>query len=184
MGVALIAALVTVILAFPVAMVTTRRPGRLSGWVESTMWGAYSSPHHRRCGGRRFRTDLGEALYQTLIYLVIIYGAIFLPQAVGAAQDSLVRASPDLEDASRGLGQAGGDADASNGPTCRPGLVAGAALVFLSVMKELPATLLLRPNGFETLASGSGAPLRKASSPGRPQRAWSSSPFPSCHSSS
>jgi iron(III) transport system permease protein len=31
-------------------------------------------------------------------------------------------------------------------------LVAGAALVFLSVMKELPATLLLRPNGFETLA--------------------------------
>ena len=29
---------------------------------------------------------------------------------------------------------------------------AGAALVFLSVMKELPATLLLRPNGFETLA--------------------------------
>jgi iron(III) transport system permease protein len=37
-------------------------------------------------------------------------------------------------------------------PLAVPGLVAGAALVFLSVMKELPATLLLRPNGFETLA--------------------------------
>ena len=37
-------------------------------------------------------------------------------------------------------------------PLARPGLLAGAALVFLSVMKELPATLLLRPNGFETLA--------------------------------
>ena len=37
-------------------------------------------------------------------------------------------------------------------PLARPGLVAGGALVFLSVMKELPATLLLRPNGFETLA--------------------------------
>jgi iron(III) transport system permease protein len=37
-------------------------------------------------------------------------------------------------------------------PLTRPGILAGAALVFLSVMKELPATLLLRPNGFETLA--------------------------------
>ena len=98
LGVALIAALVTVILAFPVAMVTTPAWAPF-GLVESTMWGAYPPPHHRRCGSRRFRTDLGRPLYQTLIYLVIIYGAIFLPQAVGAAQDSLVRA-PDLEDAS------------------------------------------------------------------------------------
>ena len=37
-------------------------------------------------------------------------------------------------------------------PLAMPGLVAGCALVFLSTMKELPATLLLRPNGFETLA--------------------------------
>jgi iron(III) transport system permease protein len=37
-------------------------------------------------------------------------------------------------------------------PLTRGGAAAGAALVFLSVMKELPATLLLRPNGFETLA--------------------------------
>jgi iron(III) transport system permease protein len=37
-------------------------------------------------------------------------------------------------------------------PLALPGLVAGSALVFLSAMKELPATLLLRPNGFETLA--------------------------------
>lgn len=33
-----------------------------------------------------------------------------------------------------------------------PGLLAGGALVFVSVMKELPATLLLRPAGFDTLA--------------------------------
>ena len=37
-------------------------------------------------------------------------------------------------------------------PITTPGLVAAATLVFISVMKELPATLLLRPNGFETLA--------------------------------
>ena len=116
-----------------------------------------------------FALTWARPLYQTLIYLVIIYGAIFLPQAVGAAQDSLVRASPDLEDASRGLGR---------GPVVTlmrvtvplavPGLVAGAALVFLSVMKELPATLLLRPTVSRRWRSGSGARLRKASSPGRP----------------
>jgi iron(III) transport system permease protein len=37
-------------------------------------------------------------------------------------------------------------------PLAVPGLLAGGALVFMSVMKELPATLLLRPNGFETMA--------------------------------
>jgi len=38
-------------------------------------------------------------------------------------------------------------------PLVRSGLVAGAALVFLSSLKELPATLLLKPIGFETLAT-------------------------------
>ncbi|MFP2910663.1 iron ABC transporter permease, partial [Pyxidicoccus sp. 3LFB2] len=38
-------------------------------------------------------------------------------------------------------------------PLLRPGLLAGAALVFLTAMKELPATLLLAPIGFETLAT-------------------------------
>ncbi len=154
LGVAVIAALLTVILAFPVAMVTTRRPGRLSGWVESAMWGAYSLPHITvGVAAVGFALSWARPLYQTLLYLVIIYGAIFLPQAVGAAQDAMVRASPDLENASRGLGK-GAMATLMRVtlPLAVPGLLAGAALVFLSVMKELPATLLLRPNGFETLA--------------------------------
>ena len=38
-------------------------------------------------------------------------------------------------------------------PLTQPGVLAGAALVFLEVMRELPATLLLAPTGFETLAT-------------------------------
>jgi iron(III) transport system permease protein len=154
LGAALIASLVTVILAFPVAMVVTRRPGRVSGWVESAMWGAYSLPHITvGVAAVGFALARAQPLYQTLVYLVIIYAAIFLPQAVGAVQDSLSRASPDLEYASRGLGK-GAFATLLRVtiPLAVPGIIAGAALVFLSVMKELPATLLLRPNGFETLA--------------------------------
>jgi iron(III) transport system permease protein len=154
LGVALVAAVVTALFAFPVAMVTTRRPGRLSGWIESAVWGTYALPHIT-VGVAAVGFVLGWArpLYQTLIYLVVIYAALFLPQAVGAAQDSLRRASPDLEDASRGLGR-GPVATLVRVtlPLAVPGLLAGGALVFLSVMKELPATLLLRPNGFETLA--------------------------------
>ena len=154
LGVALLAALFTAAAAFPVAMVTTRRPGRLSGWVESVVWGTYSLPHITvGVAAVGFALAWARPLYQTLTYLVIIYVAIFLPQAVGSIQDSLRRASPDLEDASRGLGH-GPMATLIRVtlPLAVPGLLAGGALVFLSVMKELPATLLLRPNGFETLA--------------------------------
>lgn len=154
LGAALIASVLTVILAFPVAMVITRRPGRLSGWVESAMWGAYSLPHITvGVAAVGFALARARPLYQTLVYLVIIYAAIFLPQAVGAVQDSLSRASPDLEYASRGLGKGTiATLFRVTAPLAVPGIVAGGALAFLSVMKELPATLLLRPNGFETLA--------------------------------
>jgi iron(III) transport system permease protein len=154
LGAASIASLVTVLLAFPVAMVITRRPGRMAGWLESAMWGAYSLPHITvGVAAVGFALSWARPLYQTLGYLVLIYAAIFLPQAVGAVQDSLSRASPDLELASRGLGK-GAMATLARVtvPLALPGIVAGGALAFLSVMKELPATLLLRPNGFETLA--------------------------------
>ena len=78
---------------------------------------------------------------------------MFMAQSVSTTQDSLRRASPELEDASRGLGRGPLETLARvTVPLTAPGLAAGAALVFLSVMKELPATLLLRPTGFETLA--------------------------------
>lgn len=153
-GVSVVAALVTVVLAFPVAMVVSRRPGRVSGWIESTMWGTYSLPHITvGVAAVGFALAWARPLYQTLLFLVVMYAAMLLPQAVGAAQDSMRRASPDLEHASRGLGR-GPMATLMRVtlPLAAPGLIAGAALVFLSVMKELPATLLLRPNGFETLA--------------------------------
>ena len=154
LGIAVAAALVTALAAIPVAMVTTRRPGRLSGWVESAVWGTYALPHITvGVAAVGFALQWARPLYQTLIFLLIIYVALFLPQSVGAVQDSLRRASPDLEDASRGLGRGPFSTLLHiTLPLATPGLIAGGALVFLSAMKELPATLLLRPNGFETLA--------------------------------
>jgi iron(III) transport system permease protein len=153
-GISVGAAAVAAVAAFPVAMVTTRRRGRFSGVAESVTWAIYSLPHIAvGVAVVGFALLWARPLYQTAALLLAAYVAMFLAQAVSSTQDSLLRAGPDLEDASRGLGR--GPLKTLmriTVPLARPGLSAGAALVFISVMKELPATLLLRPNGFETLA--------------------------------
>jgi iron(III) transport system permease protein len=93
-------------------------------------------------------------LYQTQAMLALAYVVLFLPQAVGALRASLLQVSPSLEEAARslGCGRRGVWARVTL-PLVRPGLVAGFGLVFLTAMKELPATLLLAPIGFTTLAT-------------------------------
>jgi iron(III) transport system permease protein len=86
--------------------------------------------------------------------LVAAYVVLFLPQAIGALRASLIQVTPSVEEVAQMLG---------SGPIrrfwrvllplTRSGVVAGAALVFLTAMKELPATLLLSPTGFSTLAT-------------------------------
>jgi iron(III) transport system permease protein len=93
-------------------------------------------------------------VYQTLTLLVVAYVIRFLPQALAALENALRGISPSVEEAARSLGR--GEAAVLARvtlPLARSGLGAGAALVFLSAMKELPATLLLRPIGFDTLAT-------------------------------
>jgi iron(III) transport system permease protein len=78
----------------------------------------------------------------------------FLPQAMGAERTSLLQVSPRLEEAARNLGRSSmGAIRTVTAPLARPGIAAGAALVFLTVMKELPITLLLSPTGYRTLAT-------------------------------
>jgi iron(III) transport system permease protein len=95
----------------------------------------------------------GTPLYQTLAMLVAALVVRFLPEAVGAVRAALLRISPRLEEASRGLGRGQAATLASvTLPLARTGILTGAALVMLTAMKELPATLLLSPTGWNTLA--------------------------------
>jgi iron(III) transport system permease protein len=65
----------------------------------------------------------------------------------------LTQLSSSLEEASRTLGRTSFETFTRiTLPLILPGLLAGGSLVFLTSLKELPATLLLRPAGFETLA--------------------------------
>jgi iron(III) transport system permease protein len=93
-------------------------------------------------------------LYQTLALLVFAYVVRFLPQALAATGTAVGAVDPRIEEAARGLGRRPLSVLLRvTLPLARPGVLAGAALVFLSAMKELPATLLLRPIGFDTLAT-------------------------------
>ncbi|MGK2949294.1 MAG: ABC transporter permease, partial [Acidimicrobiales bacterium] len=101
-----------------------------------------------------FGARVAPGIYQTQWLLTLAYVVLFLPQALGAIRSSLLQISPSLEEASRLLGRSPLRTMVSVVlPMARPGLLAGGALVFLTCMKELPATLLLAPTGYPTLAT-------------------------------
>lgn len=93
-------------------------------------------------------------LYQTMALLIAAYVVRYLPLAVGSVRASTERVDNSLIGAARGLGATPAEAFRRVSlPMIAPGIVAATALVFLEVMRELPATLLLRPTGFDTLAT-------------------------------
>lgn len=86
--------------------------------------------------------------------LIYAYTVRFLAITAGSADAGLARVPKSLDDAARTLGRtAGGTLVAVHLPLTRASLAAGALLVFVDCVKELPATLLLRPLNFETFAT-------------------------------
>lgn len=86
--------------------------------------------------------------------LVIAYAIRFMAISAGGVQAGLSRIPPSLEQASRLLGESPTRTLARvHLPLLRPALGASALLIFVDAMKELPATLLLRPMNFDTLAT-------------------------------
>ncbi len=88
------------------------------------------------------------------VVLVVACAIRFLAMPIGSIEAGLARIPPALEQASRLLGEtANGTLRRVHLPLLRPAIAAGALLVFVDAMKELPATLLLRPANFDTLAT-------------------------------
>jgi iron(III) transport system permease protein len=92
------------------------------------------------------------ALYGTVVVLIVAYVVRFLPLTLQAAEASIRQTTENLEEAAHSLG--------SNKlavlrrvtlPLCAPGFIAGWSIFFMTVIRELPATLALRPIGFDTL---------------------------------
>jgi iron(III) transport system permease protein len=101
-----------------------------------------------------FGVSTGLVLSGSLFALTFAYVARFLAVALGGIDAGLDRVSPNLDAASRALGETAlSTLWRVHLPILLPALGAAALLVFVDSMKELPATLLLRPFNFETLAT-------------------------------
>jgi len=86
-----------------------------------------------------------------LIFALTVH---YLPLAIGSISASLLQVPPRFEEAARGMGRGPVEVFGTvTTPLVAGGIAAGSALVFLHALKELPATLLLAPTGFETLAT-------------------------------
>ena len=101
----------------------------------------------------RFGISTGLLLSGTIAALVFAYLMRFLGVALSAVESGLTRVKPSLFAAARVLGRSPGQAVREvELPLARGALITAAVLVFVDTMKELPATLIVRPFDFDTLA--------------------------------
>jgi len=153
--VSVLAAVAAVLAALPVAYFSARSSSRVGRLFERATYVGYAMPGVvLGLALVYFGSNYAPVVYQALPLLVFAYVVRFMPQAVGATRSSLLQVDPKLTEAARTLNETTiGAFRRITLPLIAPGVVAGAALVFLTTMKELPATLLLHPTGFKTLVT-------------------------------
>ena len=155
LGLALVGALVTTVLAVPMAWLSIRAPGRLQRVLESCNYMAGSLPGIVVALALVTVTvRVALPIYQTVVTVLLAYALMFLPRALISLRAAIAQAPVELEQAARSLGRS--PAQALWLVTLRlaaPGAASAVALVFLGISNELTATLLLAPNGTQTLAT-------------------------------
>ncbi|MFG1929579.1 ABC transporter permease [Mycobacterium sp. NPDC048908] len=153
-GLAAVAAVLTTVLAFPVAWVAVRSHGALARIVEGANYVTGSLPGIVTALALvTVSINLARPLYQSVALIVFGYVLLFMPRALVNVRAGLAQVPPSLEEASRSLGSS---------PTTTflrvtlrltaPAAAAAASLVFVAVATELTATLLLAPTGTNTLS--------------------------------
>ena len=149
-------ALLTMALAIPVGALAARRRGPLVQLVERATYIGHGLPAIVIALSMVFvGVNLLEPIYQRTPLVALAYAVLFLPLGVGAVRGAVEQSPVVLEEVGRSLGYS--PMAVLRRITLRlaaPGVAAGTALVMLTAVKELPATLLLHPTGSETLAMG------------------------------
>jgi iron(III) transport system permease protein len=152
---ALASGAIAVVFGLAVSLLAIRYRSKLTVAFERSIWITHAVPGIVVALSLVFLSNrLLPQIYQTSALLLVAYLILFLPNAIAAMQTPIRQAPRELDEIAASLG-------ATRMQTIRkvlipivtPGVLAGAALVALSVLKELPATLLLRETGIETLAT-------------------------------
>lgn len=157
-------AALNVLAALPLAVLAVRHRTKAWEFVEKAAYAGYALPGIAVALSLVFfGARLGGVFYQSFWMLLFAYVVLFLPQALGAIKASLEQVSPNIENVARSLGHSPARVLLFvTLPVAWSGAKAGGALAFLTIMKELPATLLLSPIGFRTLATEIWASVTEA----------------------
>jgi iron(III) transport system permease protein len=148
------AASAAVLIGLPLAYLATRRPTRLNMACLQAAYAGYALPGPvAALAVLALFTSFVPFLYGSVLILIVAYVIHFLPAGLQSLEPAIQQITPNLEEAGRTLGLRASDIMRRiTLPLIRNGFLAAWVLVFLQTMKELPATLLLRPVGFDTLA--------------------------------
>ena len=153
-GLGLTGAALAILLSLPLAVLVVRFPSLVSRMLEGATYIASSLPGIVIALGLGTLTlRLIPPLYQTTVVLLLGYVLLFLPRALINLRAGLAQVPVGFEEVARSLGTA--PLPAFLRLTARlaaPTALAGGALVFLGIVNELTATLLLGPNGTRTLS--------------------------------
>ena len=155
LGFAASGALIVSIFAVAIALVISRYRTPAAIRLESTMWLTHSLPGIVVALSMvYFSNRYFPSIYQTSVLVVVTYAILFVPNAVAVIKTPIQQISHSVIEVSRTLGYSQNQVISKVLlPIARPAIASGAALVALTIIKELPATLLLRPTGIETLAT-------------------------------
>jgi iron(III) transport system permease protein len=156
MMLALVGGLITTIVALPMAWLSVRAPGRLTYILETCHYYVGSLPGVVVALALvTLAVHIFLPLYQTMFTLLLAYLLLFLPRALVGLRSSVAQTPIELEQAAMTLGRPPIRAVlATTVRLAAPGAAAAMALVGLGIATELTATLMLAPNGVETLATG------------------------------
>lgn len=153
--VAFLGASLSIFLALPIAILITRFKSRFARILESTFLVTHALPGvviglSLVAIGAKYL----NGIYQTLYLLALAYALLFVANSLGSIRSNLEKIPRNFEEVSRSLGQNYFETlKRVILPIATPGIFSGWLLVFVSAMKELPATLMLKPSGFDTLST-------------------------------
>ena len=152
---ALAGGILATIAAAPMAWLSVRAPGRVQRVLEACHYYVGSLPGVVVALALvTITVRLVLPLYQTFATLLLAYILLFLPRAMVGLRASIAQAPVELERAAMALGRTPGQAVRQiTMRLAAPGAAASIALVALGITNELTATLMLSPNGVETLAT-------------------------------
>jgi iron(III) transport system permease protein len=151
----LTAGFVTTLCALPVAWLSVRYRGRVSSTLERSTYIGNALPGIVVALALiTMSIRFVQPAYQTTGLLLVAYVIMFSPRALVSVRGAIAQAQPVLDDVAHSLGaRTMSRLRRVTLPLIAPGVGAGAALVFLAVVTELTATLLLSPTGTRTLAT-------------------------------